>query len=124
MLPEGPLTGRSLAAARALFTTAMVAAFLVAISPLAVESGPEQGDKVAHILAFYGLSLFAAVAYPRANLFLLCLMMSAFGALIEVAQGLPVIGRDRDVWDWVADTAASAGALAPLALARWRHAKS
>ena len=120
---SGPLAGRSLRLARALFALAMIFAFIVAISPLAVKAGPEQGDKFAHMLAFYGLTLFAAVAYPRGNLALIAVAMSAFGALIEFAQGLEIVGRDRDVWDWVADSAAAAAALIPFALGRWRAQK-
>jgi VanZ family protein len=116
----GPLAGRPLTVARLLFVVAMFAAFIVAISPLAITSGPEQGDKVAHILAFYGLSLFAALAFPKGNLLVIAAGMSAYGALIEVAQGLPIVGRDQDVWDWVADTAAALAALTPFALSRWR----
>ena len=32
--------------------------------------------------------------------------LSLFGALIEVLQAIPVLQRDSDIWDWVADTAA------------------
>lgn len=115
-----PLAGRPLALAQVLFALAMVCAFIAAISPLAIKTGPDQGDKFAHILAFYGLTLFAAVAYPRGNLALIAVLMSAYGALIEIVQGLEIIGRDRDVWDWVADTAAVLAALLPFGLARLR----
>jgi hypothetical protein len=46
--------------------------------------------------------------------------LSAFGALIEFVQGLPMVHRDRDFWDWVADTIAIACALAPMLLFWWR----
>ena len=98
----------------------LVAAFSLAISPLAIESGVDNGDKIAHILAFYGLTLFGAVAFPRSNLAAIAVGMSAFGALIEIVQGLSFIGRDRDVVDWIADTAAVRAALVPLYIARWR----
>jgi VanZ family protein len=123
MPPIQPLTGRSLTVAKGLFILAMVAAFIAAISPLAIKTGPEQGDKFAHILAFYGLTLFAVVANPRANLLLVAILMSIYGALIEFAQGLEIIGRDRDLWDWVADTAAVLAALIPFSLARMRPAR-
>ena len=115
-----PMTGRRLTLLRLAFTAAMVAAFIVAISPLAIESGVDNGDKIAHIRAFYGLTLFGAVAFPRSNLAAIAVGMSAFGALIEIVQGLSFIGRDRDVVDWIADTAAVMAALLPLYIARWR----
>jgi hypothetical protein len=47
-------------------------------------------------------------------------MLSGFGALIEYVQGLPSVHRDRDFWDWVADTIAIIAALAPMLLVWWR----
>ena len=41
-----------------------------------------------------------------------------FGALVEVLQGLPVIGRDMDWKDFVADAVGVAAAFAVFALAR------
>jgi VanZ family protein len=113
-------TGRPLTLLRVVFTAAMVAAFVVAISPLAIESGVDNGDKVAHVLAFYGLTILAAVSFPKSNIVIIAIGMSAFGALIEIVQGLSFIGRDRDVLDWIADTAAVIAALAPLYVAPWR----
>jgi hypothetical protein len=77
-------------------------------------------DKATHFLAFYGLTGLAAAAFPTRNLFLIAVLLSAFGALIEVVQGLPMVHRDRDFWDWVADNAAIAFALAPMLLYWWR----
>lgn len=116
----GLLHGRALKLGQALYIAAMITAFIVACSRLAISGGDHHGDKIAHVLAFYGLTLFGAVVYPRANLLILGLAMSAFGAMIEVVQGWSWIGRDADVWDWVADTAAVAGALIPIAVSSWR----
>ena len=115
-----PATGRVLLALRLGFATAIIAAFIVAISPLAIDNGVDNGDKIAHILAFYGLTVFAAVSFPKSNVVIIAIGMSAFGALIEIVQGLSFIGRDRDVVDWIADTAAVVAALAPLLVARFR----
>jgi hypothetical protein len=47
-------------------------------------------------------------------------LLSAFGALIEIVQGLSIVNRDRDFWDWVADTIAVIAALSPMLLVQWR----
>ncbi len=77
-------------------------------------------DKAEHFIAFYGLTGLAVAAFPRARLWLIAAFLSAFGALIEVVQGLPIVHRDRDFWDWVADTIAIVAALAPMLLVWWR----
>jgi len=115
-----PLTGRTLTGARLGFAIAMAAAFAVAISPLALKTGADNGDKIAHILAFYGLTIFAAISFPKTNILIIGLAMSSFGAVIEIVQGFSFIGRDRDLVDWIADTAAVVAALAPLLTARLR----
>jgi len=48
-------------------------------------------------------------------------LLSGFGALIEIVQGLPIVHRDEDIWDWVADTLAIIAATAPMLLVGWRR---
>src|ERR1700730_16423978 len=78
-------------------------------------------DKAEHFIAFYGLTGLAAAAFPNRNLFVIAAMLSGFGALIEFVQGLPAVHRDRDFWDWVADSVAITAALAPMLLVWWRN---
>ena len=78
-------------------------------------------DKAEHFLAFYVLASLAAAAYPRVPLIIVALWLSLFGATIELVQALPIVHRDCDIWDWVADSAAIAAALAPTLLDRWRR---
>jgi hypothetical protein len=52
---------------------------------------------------------------------LIAIALSAFGAAIEVVQGLRIVSRDRDFRDWAADTTAIAAALAPMVLIAWRR---
>ena len=62
----------------------------------------------------------AAAAFPRRNLIIIAVLLSGFGAFIEFVQGLPMVNRDRDVWDWVADSTAIVAALSPMVLVWWR----
>ncbi len=78
-------------------------------------------DKAEHFVAFYGLTGLAVAAFPRYNLLLIAVSLSVFGALIEFVQGLPIVHRDRDFWDWVADSLAIAAALSPMILVWWRR---
>lgn len=82
----------------------------------------EVGDKYQHMLAFATLSVLAALAYPDEPLFRLGERLSFLGALIEVLQAIPALGRDCDILDWVADTAAIAAVLGVILVARRRAA--
>jgi hypothetical protein len=73
-------------------------------------------DKAEHFIAFYTLTALALAAFPRHSLLRIAVLLSIFGAVIELVQALPFIHRDCDFWDWSADTIAIAATLAPLAL--------
>ncbi len=102
------------------FVSALLFTFYSAVIPPheAVQLVP--WDKAEHFIAFYALTGLAAAAFPRRHLLLIAAALSAFGALIEFVQGLPIVHRDRDAWDWVADTIAIGAALAPMLLVWWR----
>jgi len=106
--------------AQVAFVSALLFTFYSAVIP------PQQAlqlvpwDKAEHFIAFYGLTGLAAAAFPRRNVLVIAGLLSGFGALIEFVQGLPIVHRDRDFWDWVADTIAIAAALAPMILVWWR----
>ena len=109
-----------LALARIAFFAALAFTFYSAVIPPqdAVQLVP--WDKAEHFIAFYVLTYLFVLAFPKRNVFVLGLLLSAFGALIEIVQGLPIVHRDRDFWDWVADSMAIASALAPMLLVWWR----
>lgn len=96
-----------------------VAVFTVAVAPLG-EGGPPGSDKVEHFLAFLALTIGAGLAYPRAPLWRLAAILIAYGGLIEIIQGLPFVGRDCSVWDWLTDIAGVVAGAAVLTLSRLR----
>ena len=103
--------------ARPLFWAAASFAFVMAVIP----SPPHLfnvWDKLQHGAAFVTLALLGAWAYPRLSLLQLVLRLSLFGAFIELVQGLPIVHRDCDPLDWVADTVACALVIA--AFGWWR----
>jgi VanZ family protein len=78
-------------------------------------------DKAKHFAAFFTLGLLAALAFPRRTLVVIGAALSAFGAAIELVQALPIVHRDCDIHDWIADTLAVALVLAFVAVARVRE---
>jgi hypothetical protein len=106
--------------AKVAFFAALTFTFYSAVIPpkQAVQLVP--WDKAEHFIAFYGLTGLAAAAFPKRNLIVIGVLLSGFGAFIEFVQGLPMVHRDRDFWDWVADTIAIIAALSPMILVWWR----
>ncbi|HEY1612436.1 MAG TPA: VanZ family protein [Rhizomicrobium sp.] len=106
--------------AQAVFWLTLVFTFAAAVMPAHAAPRLFPWDKAEHFAAFYTLTCLAAAAFPRRNLFVLACLLSGFGAAIELVQALPMVNRDGDVKDWLADTIAITAALAPLVLAPWR----
>lgn len=106
--------------ARVAFVAALIFTFYNAVMPPSHVLHLTPWDKATHFVAFYVLTGLAVAAFPKQNLFVVAALLSAFGALIEIVQGLPMVHRDKDFWDWVADTIAICSALAPMLLSWWR----
>ena len=82
------------------------------------------GDKIEHFLAFATLAAMARLGFPRVSRWQMLEHLSFLGALIEVAQATPGLGRDCDWHDWVADTMGAALGLAlVLVLRAYRGAR-
>ena len=78
------------------------------------------GDKFAHMLAFAALAGVANLGWREVPAWRTGLLLAVFGALIEVMQLIPVLHRDSDVRDWIADTVTIVAAtLVARALGRW-----
>ena len=83
--------------------TALVGASLVAfLAPLGDPGGPEDSDKVVHLVVFAVLTLAGRRA--RLPVVPLALGLAAYAALVEVVQGtVTALGRAGDVRDLAAD---------------------
>jgi hypothetical protein len=106
--------------AQGLFFAALIFTFYSAVIPPAHALQLVPWDKAEHFIAFYALTGLGVAAFPRSRLWVIAVLLSAFGALIEIVQGLPIVHRDRDFWDWMADTLAIIAALSPMLLVWWR----
>lgn len=81
------------------------------------------GDKVEHALGFATLAFLAALAFPEMPRWRVIERLSFLGALIEVAQSIPALGRDCDFRDWIADTVAVIVAIGLVQLVSPRRAR-
>jgi VanZ family protein len=105
---------------RTLFWAAALFAFVMAVLPHPPQLPQEPNDKVQHVIAFATLTLLGSWAYRTTSPLKLLLGLSLFGAAIEVVQDLPILHRDSELLDWLADTAAVAAVLLLLFLVRRR----
>lgn len=91
---------------------ALVIAWL-SIAPSDHSAIPSGNDKLGHVLAYGTLTLSAIWAAGWARWIQALMACLAYGAVMEVAQGLMPFGREFSLLDMVANTA---GALAALAV--------
>ncbi len=102
------------------FCAAATFAFVMAVLPHPPDIPGNPSDKVQHVAAFATLGLLGAWAYHRKSLLQLFAALSAFGAFIEIVQAIPVLHRDCDVKDWIADTLACG---VVLVFVYWRRSR-
>lgn len=107
---------RSQSTLRLLFWAAALFALVMALLPHPPQVPGNPNDKVQHMAAFATLGLLGSFAYPRISAIRLIAGLSLFGALIEILQAIPVLHRDSDPLDWLADTIACVVVVAAL---RW-----
>jgi VanZ family protein len=101
-----------------IFWAAMLFGFVMAILPQPIALPGDPSDKVQHIVAFLVLAALASLAYPRVHKLKVGLGLSAYGALIEFTQMIPVLNRNAELLDWIADTVAASVVLILFAFAR------
>ncbi|PIB93825.1 hypothetical protein [Caulobacter sp. FWC2] len=88
----------------AVFVAAVVFTLYAALAPGDDTQGLIPWDKAKHFIVFYGLTFLATAALPKSRFWKIGLVLLGFGIGIEILQGLPIIGRDADFFDVVADT--------------------
>jgi VanZ family protein len=103
-------------AKRSLFWAATIFAFVMAVVPHPPQIPGEPNDKIQHVIAFATLGALGAWAYARTSVLRIAVGLSLFGALIEVVQAIPMLHRDSDALDWLADTVACGAVLLAV---RW-----
>lgn len=80
----------------------------MALLPTPPEFQTNVSDKLQHMAAFATLAALGKGAYPARSTLGFLVSLSAFGALIELLQALPIIHRDSDPVDLLVDVCAVA----------------
>ena len=93
---------RTRASLKICFLVGLVALFIATLAPIEVRV-PLINDKIEHLLAFFALTLLGLRAFGRKHIVPLALGLAAIGGLIEILQGSAFIGRDAELFDWIAD---------------------
>lgn len=91
---------------RWLFWPTLLFAFVMAALPKPPHTPIDRfGDKFAHALAFFVITILAQWGYGKGRRWWIALALSAFGAAIELVQAIPALHRDSELADWEVDTA-------------------
>jgi hypothetical protein len=88
------------------FWAALLFALVMALLPRPPQLPGNPSDKVQHILAFAVLAGLALSAYSRAHPATIGAGLISLGALIELAQLIPALGREGSWLDFAADCGA------------------
>lgn len=91
---------------RAGFVAALGLTVVLAALPQPPALPAPGGDTFQHALAFVILTILLALAYPRLSAEVRFGMLAGFGAVIELMQMIPMLGRDASLGDWGVDLAA------------------
>jgi hypothetical protein len=111
--------GKWQARIRRAFWLALAVTLVMALLPKPPALPIQATDKVQHMAAFAALTSLAALGFPRLRLRVLFAWMAALGLAIEVLQMIPMLHRDAQASDWLADCAATAATLLLCGALRW-----
>ncbi|HEU4820548.1 MAG TPA: hypothetical protein VFS87_05255 [Qipengyuania sp.] len=103
-------------AARIAFVVAAIFSFVMAALPHPPPIPGQPSDKLLHMLAFATLGTFAATGFRGQSVMRLFVALALFGAVIELVQAIPMLNRDSEWADLLADMVA---ALVALMGTRW-----
>ena len=103
------------------FIAAVAFTLYAALAPGDDGAGLIPWDKAKHFIVFYGLTFLATMALPRSRWWKIGAVLLGFGIAIEILQGLPIIGRDADIFDVVADTLGIGFFFGPIVVAQWMN---
>lgn len=111
----------------ALFKVVFLAIFVYLTYLLVIEMPVQQEmhylDKLQHIIAFGGVAAIGVLAFPAWSK-ALGLVLSVYGGLMEVVQGLVTTTRKASVYDWMADNVGIVlGVVLTMAFLRWYQKK-
>ncbi|NQE63232.1 hypothetical protein E1H18_3488 [Caulobacter sp. RHG1] len=104
------------------FVAATIFTLYAAVAPGDDTAGLIPWDKAKHFIVFYGLTFLATMALPKSRPWKIGAVLLAFGVAIEIIQGLPIVGRDCDVFDVVADVLGIGFFFGPIIVTRWMNA--
>ena len=104
---------------RVAFWLALIVTLVMALLPKPPALPMQATDKVQHIAAFAALTSLAALGFPGLRLRVIFVWMAALGLAIEVLQMIPMLHRDAQASDWLADCAATAATLLLWGAVRW-----
>ncbi len=96
---------------RVAFWLALIVTLVMALLPKPPALPMQASDKVQHIAAFAALTSLAALGFPSLRLRIIFVWMAALGLAIEVLQMIPILHRDAQASDWLADCAATLATL-------------
>jgi hypothetical protein len=104
---------------RLVFWLALAVTLVMALLPNPPALPQQATDKVQHMAAFATLTFLAALGFPRLRLRVIFVWMAALGLAIEVLQMIPILHRDAQASDWLADCAATLATLLLCGALRW-----
>lgn len=102
--------------ARIAFVVAALLVFVMAALPHPPRIPGQPSDKILHMLAFATLGALATFGFRAQSAVRLFVALTIFGGAIELVQAIPMLHRDSELADLLADMAAAGAALAAT---RW-----
>ena len=96
---------------RIAFVAAAIFAFVMAVIPHPPPVPGHPNDVIQHFVTFAVLAILSGYGFRNCSAVKLLVALSAFGAVIEILQAIPMLHRDSDIGDLGIDLAATLLAL-------------